>query len=439
MRWDLFWRYTLDFSIIYPGAALCYLPVFSCLKPPRWRRMAAVFGGITGLVLACSLVCTLLHICSNRLLPPVLLVSFLVYRYMLPGNFSMGKLAYVFGTMTSLMGACTVLTCLIMARVEVANEEPVCLPVTSLICLGLSLLMVLLFIPLMRPRIVWLVEEFHASRVWRIAWMLPASFTLMYCLMQPWDPATVLVKRVQEMGVVLVVASLLVLQFLTFLFYRIARELTANTRLAEENQVLTIEARRYQALRAHVEETRLMRHDFRQHLRVISNLTDAGRMEELKQYLRQYEQELGGEHVSVCENAAVDAIAGYYHHYAVTHETPVDWKISLPEALPLPATDLCMLLGNLLENALRASVSLPAEQRSIHVICQMLSPAMLGLIVENAYDGALKKDGNTFRSTHPGGTGAGLQSVENIVRRYHGKLTIETENQVFSVNVLLNL
>ena len=341
--------------------------------------------------------------------------------------------------MTSLMGACTVLTSLIMARVEVTNAEPVCLPVTSLVCLGLSLLMVLLFIPLMRPRIIWLVEAFHAHRVWRIAWLLPAAFTLMYCLMQPWYPATVLVQRVQRMGIVLVIASLVVFNFLTFLFYRIARELTVNTRLTEENQVLTIEARRYQALRAHVEETRLMRHDFRQHLRVISNLTDAGRTEELKQYLRQYDQELGGEHVSVCENAAVDAIAGYYHHYAVVHKVPVDWKISLPEALPLPETDLCMLLGNLLENALQASVSLPAEQRSIHVICQLLSPAMLGLIVENAYDGDLKKDGNTFRSTRPGGTGTGLKSVENIVRRYHGKLTIETEHQVFSVNVLLNL
>ncbi len=429
----------LDFSIMYPGAVLCYLPVFSRLKPPRWRRMAVVFGGITGLIFVCSLVCTWLQVCSDRLLLPILLLSFLAYRHMLPDDFSLGKSVYLFSTMTALMGACTVLTILITAQSEVKNSDLVCLPVTSLVCLGIALVMILLFIPLMRPRIVWLVEEFHAPRVWRIAWLLPAAFTLIYFLMQPWYPSTVLVTRVQHMGIILVIASLLAFQFLTFLIYCIARELTVNTRLTEENQVLTIEARRYQALRAHVEETRLLRHDFRQHLRVISNLMDAGRTDELKQYLRQYDQELGGEHVSLCANAAVDAIAGYYYHYAAVHEVPADWKISLPETLPLPETDLCMLLGNLLENALQSSVDLPAERRSIHVICQMLSPAMLGLIVENAYDGVLDKEGDSFRSTRPGGSGIGLQSVENIVRRYHGKLTIETERQVFSVNVLLNL
>lgn len=439
MDWEFFVRYALEFGVLYPGAVLSYLPVQGYLRFSRRRTFAVVFAGVTALVLGGALVCTFFRCSSNALLVPIHCLSFLAYRYTLSRDFVLGKAVYTYTTMSALMGACTVLTCVVMAEKEVENPHDVFLPSSTLLCLGFSVLVILLYIPLMRPMVAWLMSEFHAQRVWLFMWILPAGFTVIYCLMQPRYPATVLINRVQPMGIVLVIASLVVLYILTLLYYHIAREIMANARLAKENQLLAIEAHRYQELRSHMEETHLMRHDFRQHLRVISNLADAGRLDELKQYMSQYDQKLDGERLSLCANAAVDAIAGYYHHYALTYSIPIEWKLSLPEALPLPETDICMLLGNLVENALQASANLPAEQRSVRVICQMLSPVMLGLIVENAYNGVVKKQGDTFLSTRHNGPGFGLQSVENTVSRYHGRLSIETDNQVFSVNVLLNL
>ena len=439
MNGDIFLRYVLDFAMLYPGAALCYLPVQNHLRLPRRKLAALVLAGVTAVVLGCSLICTLLHLYSTRLILPVFALSFLVFRRTLSDKLPVGKAAYAFATMTTMMGACVMLTNLLTAAQELKNPDYAALPATSLICLGLSLLAVVLYALLIRRRDLWLIDEFHVSRIWRLAWLLPICFTAIYVLMVPKDLSTILVNRVQRMGVLLVIASVLVYQVLVFLFYRIAKGLTDNARLARENQLLTIEAHRYKELRAHMEETRLLRHDFRQHLRVVAQLTDAGQTEELRQYLSQYDQELGGEHVALCENAAVDAIAGYYSHYAASHDIPIHWNLTLPETLSLPETDICMLLGNLLENSLRASLSLPEERRDVRVICRMLSPAMLGLIVENTYNGMLKKEGNAFLSTHHEGVGFGLQSVENTVRRYRGKLTIETESQVFSVNILLNL
>ncbi len=439
MKWDIFWRYVLDFAVLYPGALLGYLPVTDHLRVSPRKLFALVFGGVTALVLGCSLVCTLLHLYSTRLILPVLILSFLAYRCTLSRDLPTGKAAYAFASMTAMLAACAMLTTFLTAASELANSDLAPLVSSSLLCLGLSLLIILIYALLMHRRVLWLMNEFHAPRIWRTAWLLPICFTWIYVLMVPQNLEMVLMNRMQRMGVLLVVASIGVFLILIFLFYRVAREATINARLAEENQMLAIEAHRYQELRAHMEETRILRHDFRQHLRVIANLADAGQADELRQYLRQYDQELVGEHVSLCANAAVDAIAGYYNHCALAREVPIDWKLSLPEALPLPETDICMLLGNLLENALHASCLLPEERRSVRVICRMLSPAMLGLIVENAYNGILNKEGNIFLSTRHGGPGFGLQSVENTVRRYHGKLTIETENQVFSVNVLLNL
>ena len=75
----------------------------------------------------------------------------------------------------------------------------------------------------------------------------------------------------------------------------------------------------------------------------------------------------------------------------------------------------------------------------VQVMAQMLSPAMLGLVVENRYDGMLKKQQGILRSTKHEGTGIGLVSAETVVHKYNGNLHLETEEQIFRVNVLLNL
>lgn len=84
-------------------------------------------------------------------------------------------------------------------------------------------------------------------------------------------------------------------------------------------------------------------------------------------------------------------------------------------------------------------VHLAAELRRAQVMAQMLSPTMLGLVVENRYDGMLKKQQGILRSTKHEGTGIGLVSAETVVHKYNGNLHLETEEHLFRVNVLLNL
>ena len=168
---------------------------------------------------------------------------------------------------------------------------------------------------------------------------------------------------------------------------------------------------------------------------MISGLTEAGQLDELKSYLSQYESKLSDTRPTLCANAAVDALAGHYDYEARRQGIQIEWKLELP----LSEADLCTILGNLLENALHASQKLPPEERQIKVLARMLSPAMMGLMVENRYDGVLKKQGGVLRSTKHDGQGIGLVSVETAVHRYHGNLTVETGGNVFRANVLLNL
>ena len=72
-------------------------------------------------------------------------------------------------------------------------------------------------------------------------------------------------------------------------------------------------------------------------------------------------------------------------------------------------------------------------------MARMLSPAMLGLLVENRYDGVLKRQQGTLHSMKHDGMGIGLVSIQTAVSRYGGSMTVETENCLFRVNILLNL
>lgn len=64
--------------------------------------------------------------------------------------------------------------------------------------------------------------------------------------------------------------------------------------------MLELESRRYAQLREYMAQTRRLRHDFRQHLHVIAGLTESGKMEELRAYLKEYESEFVDAHATFC-------------------------------------------------------------------------------------------------------------------------------------------
>ena len=417
---------------------LCFAPVRDHLKfskhfIPMVLGVAAVFW------LAFSLFGAVLGANSNALLWWAMLLAFCLHQRALGFSFSLGRSAFAFTASTMVISMCRMLAVVINARAELNNSENVYLFSTSALSLGLSAVLSVLYVSTTVSWIRWLLNQFDEERLWRTVWIWPMALTALFIFILPQDPATILVNRMQKISILVILASFISVFLQLYQYYRIARECTLNLHLTQENQMLAVESRRYAELRTYMEQTRHLRHDFRQHLRVISGLTESGNLDALKTYLHQYESEIGDAPALLCSNPAVDAIAGYYALWASQKQIPIHWNLNLPDQLSLPESDLCMLMGNLLENALLASENLPPEERDVSVVCQMLSPAMLGLIVENRYDGTLKRHGDTLYSTRHSGCGMGLISVKSAVRKYNGQLTMSTENKTFRVHILLNL
>lgn len=402
MDFSLFGRYFLDLAVFYPGAFLCLAPLWEHVKAPR-RTAVLTAALVTVICLAAAALCAIFELDSNILLLPTLLAAFWLLRWRVGPEVSVSQTAFLFAVSSVMMAVCTLLSAVLNARAEVGNDAPACLVSTSLLKLGLSAVLCIIFWFTAVQWSRWLLREYRGEAFWQSAWPLPTIYAAFLVFCMPLDPAVVLINRLMIIA------------------------------------VLAVESRRYTELRAYMEQTRHLRHDFRQHLHVIAGLTEAGQVDELKNYLHQYESELSEERPTLCANPAVDALAGHYDHEAHSLGVPVDWRLELPRQLAIPEADFCMMLGNLLENAFHASQKLPPEQRQVKVMARMLSPAMLGLLVENRYDGVLKRQQGTLHSTKHDGMGIGLVSIQTAVSRYGGSMTVETENCLFRVNILLNL
>lgn len=390
-----------------PAAVMVLMSVWEqLLSPKRTACQAMLF-----ILLACAsgaAVCCWQGWVTNTLLLPFMALAFVLFRRALKPNVSVSQSILLFLSPATVAAVALMLSVCLNARREVTNVQPIYLLSTVLLNLGIESLLAIVYALVAVPWLRWLLREYQVERVWRVVSPIPAICIAFIIFIMPQDPATVLVNRMQRVSIVALLMAMMAMLLLLYQFYRMA-------------------------------QTRRLRHDFRQHLHVIAGLTESGKMEELRAYLKEYESEFVDAHATFCANGALDAIAGYYAATAAQKNIPLAWQLNLPEKLPMREADLCMVLGNLLENALRASERLPEAMRRVSVICHMLSPAMMGLIVENRYDGQLsRREGKLLSTSHPG-FGTGLLSVETVAKKYHGQMTVETENGVFRVNVLLNL
>ena len=210
-----------------------------------------------------------------------------------------------------------------------------------------------------------------------------------------------------------------------------------NVRLQQENSLLQMEAKRYREMRSYMDNTRSMRHDFRQHLHVITELARSGETEKLNEYLSGVNDAAQESLDRYCANLAVDAIASFYTRLSGSRDIRILWTLELPDPLPVDESDYCGLLGNLLDNAVNAVKDLPKERRNITVASRMLSDSMLGVSVENPYEGTLKLDAAGMPVSSRDNHGIGLASVAATVHKYHGSMDIRTNDNIFAVSILL--
>lgn len=210
---------------------------------------------------------------------------------------------------------------------------------------------------------------------------------------------------------------------------------------AEETRLvraqLRMQEKQYKKLLVNIEKTDRIRHDWRHHLMTINGLAEKDASEELRSYIHnlfpQYITEL---EAPFCENHVVNIILKHYSSIAATNKINTEIAVDIPFDIYISDIDLCVIFGNLIENAIDSCKSQNSGTRYMEIKSCIMG-TQLAITVKNTHQNNLCVRDDVYFSTKHDGPGIGLPSIKRVAEKYDGIVTIRSDVDYFYVNLLL--
>ncbi len=218
-----------------------------------------------------------------------------------------------------------------------------------------------------------------------------------------------------------------------------------NIRLAYEmaavGRQLDLQRIQYQKLAATDDAVKTQRHDLRHQLAVLQELGVKDDKEAFNHYISALIENIPTEReVCLCENYAVNALASHYYSLAQSKGIEVRLKLIIPPKLTANLeVDLCIIIGNLLENGIEANATMPPNAEKFIRMNTTLQHNTLVITMDNSFNQPVRKKDGVFLSSKREGEGIGLSSVKAVAAKYGGNADFTATNQVFQSSVYLNI
>lgn len=180
------------------------------------------------------------------------------------------------------------------------------------------------------------------------------------------------------------------------------------------------------------------RHDYRNHIQAMKVMAANGNMDGIKAYLDELDTDLNTvDTVVKTGNAMADAILNSKISLAQSKSIAVHCDAHIPVKLQMSELDLCCILGNLFDNAIEASLSLPEAERQIRVYMDMKGTQLYISFTNFTSGRKLNRVGNIFKTSKGDGHGFGLVRIDNIIERLGGYLSRNSEDGAFTTEILI--
>jgi hypothetical protein len=278
-----------------------------------------------------------------------------------------------------------------------------------------------------------------SALAWKNMWVIPFLFIVVISIFT----GTYDVDRLANWQYIVIIVLLTVSSFMIYyvvirMVIQTEKNATLSKSIAVTERQLELQGEHYAMLQTHIEETKRARHDLRHHLSVFQSYIGAGETEKLAAYVNEYRESLlDAPEITFCENFAVNSILRYYAGIAKNEGIRVDVHTELSESTGVSDSDLCIIFGNCIENAIEACRRLDGD-KFIKINSKTVGK-MLVITFDNSFDGIVKCEGGAFLSRKHEGEGIGISSVKAVAQKYGMSAQFEVEGNVFLASVILRV
>lgn len=190
-----------------------------------------------------------------------------------------------------------------------------------------------------------------------------------------------------------------------------------------------------------MKDTYKMKHDFKHQLIYLRYLALHSRkdiilknIDELLGYANKHKR-----NYVQSKNPVVDAIMNTKYEEAKAKGIKMEPHIFIPSHVPICDRDLCVIVGNAVDNALEAAEK--TDNKIVEVLIGCRNNALY-IMVKNFFAGELLIDKHGNYQTTKGNKnkhGFGLQSISTLVEKYNGEMVIDIEEDIFKLTIWLEL
>ena len=272
----------------------------------------------------------------------------------------------------------------------------------------------------------------YETPAWKYMWLIPCFLTVVNALFGE-------LYSMGYSGTWQYLLAMILLAAASFLIYFVSIKMIIQTdRNARFELQLKQQGELYEVLRTNIADAKHARHDLRHHLSVIQSYTAAGENDKLSEYLSNYIESLPDKtELAFCENFAVNSVLQYYIGIAKDENIQVDVSLEIPAKINISDTDLCIIFGNCVENAIEACQKVDGE-RFIKINSKIVGKN-LAITIDNSFDGFVdEKDGAFFSRKHDG-EGIGIASVKAVAAKYGATARFEVVDNVFQAMIMLRI
>lgn len=206
-----------------------------------------------------------------------------------------------------------------------------------------------------------------------------------------------------------------------------------------KNELLRLQTEEsyYHILEEQNHQLMLYAHDAKKHLGAIQALTDDSR---INGYVTQLSRQLQ-DYVKSCHsgNKLLDVMIHKYETACSQEAIRFEYDVKLCNLSGVADLDLVAILGNLMDNALRAAVE--SEGKTIRLETLRRNGYSVIIVSNSCAHPPVHRERSLFSTKpNPSGHGLGMKSAERAIKRYMGDLDWDYDDaeQIFTVTVMLD-